>query len=222
MLVIYGFFHNRQVLMTLAAFMNTCSWLWITSSAILAIIGAVFTHEALAKSAKQQKLQTKEVEDTVSSLETGESEKLRLAFDSCPIVEIDDDKVMHMVVLPNYREDEDMLAVTLQSLAESADPASLVVVLAMEEREVGSYAKAERLQKRFQQSFANLVITAHPANLKQGHLDGSEDPEAPGKASNLRWAVPDAFAQCQKENLLKTRSSIVLKIDAGTPVVLSM
>merc|ERR1719487_252177 len=44
------------------------------------------------------------------------------------------------------------------------------------------------------------------------HLDDSEDQEVPGKASNLKWAVPQGFAECQKSGFCRSRSSIILTV----------
>jgi len=91
-----------------------------------------------------------------------------------------DSDVLHFVILPNYREDEEMMWRTLENLARSGLARSSVrVVLAMEGREVGARAKAERLLERAQPHFAGVGACFHPAGLPR---------ELAGKSSNTQWA----------------------------------
>ena len=93
------------------------------------------------------------------------------------------DDVHHVVLVANYREPEEVLTRTLEALAVQKDASRrLVVVLAMEEAEEGSRAKAAALQARFAGRFADLLATYHPANLPG---------EIRGKGSNLRWAADE-------------------------------
>ena len=93
------------------------------------------------------------------------------------------DDVRHVVLVANYREPEEVLARTLEALAVQKDaPQRLIVVLAMEEAEEGSRAKAAALQARFAGRFADLLATFHPAGLPG---------EIRGKGSNLRWAAEE-------------------------------
>ena len=89
----------------------------------------------------------------------------------------------HMVIIPNYKESEDGLARTLESLANQANAEQLVIVMAMEEREPGAHAKAATLIMRFRTSFADMFATYHPAGLPN---------ETPGKGSNEAWAAREA------------------------------
>ncbi|MCK9519918.1 MAG: hypothetical protein M0R74_12975 [Dehalococcoidia bacterium] len=92
----------------------------------------------------------------------------------------------HMVVIPNYKESEEGLARTLESLAAQGNAHQLVVVLAMEAREPGARAKASRLLIRFRARFGDMFATHHPANLPN---------ETPGKGSNEAWAAREAHAR---------------------------
>src|SRR5690606_35771416 len=85
----------------------------------------------------------------------------------------------HLVIVPNYKEDEENLARTLASLAAQGNASQLVVVLAMEAREVRAADKAQRLIDRFAPSFGLLVATFHPEGLPG---------DTPGKGSNEAWA----------------------------------
>lgn len=52
--------------------------------------------------------------------------------------------------------------------------------LALEEREIGAYAKAMGLIASFSGRFRNMSFTLHPGDLPN---------EAPGKSSNEAWAA---------------------------------
>ena len=89
--------------------------------------------------------------------------------------------IHHLVVIPNYEEPLDILSRTLGSLsAQSGAPASITVVLGMEEREPAARDKAVALLALFQGRFHGLSAAFHPADLPG---------QAPGKATNQTWAV---------------------------------
>jgi len=96
--------------------------------------------------------------------------------------------VKHILILPNYKEDENMLGDTLDNLARfKYAREQLHVVLAMEARE-GSAGrhKAERLIAGHKHCFANIFATFHPENLPG---------ETAGKSANCQWA----FREVQRE-----------------------
>lgn len=86
----------------------------------------------------------------------------------------------HVVILPNYKEDEQMLLQTLENIAVSPMARSRIrVVLAMEEREgPQGKAKAERLIAKMSHCFADIFASHHPANLPG---------DVAGKSSNAQW-----------------------------------
>mmetsp|Transcript_34374 Transcript_34374/g.95025 ORF Transcript_34374/g.95025 Transcript_34374/m.95025 type:complete len:918 (-) Transcript_34374:183-2936(-) len=89
--------------------------------------------------------------------------------------------VRHFVLLPNYKEDVDILRLAIGSIAASPIAASQIcVVLAMEGREAGAEAKAQSLQQEFAGKFWRMVATYHPSNIPG---------EIPGKSSNVKWAA---------------------------------
>lgn len=93
------------------------------------------------------------------------------------------DWARHMVIIPNYNESEEGLARTLDSLAAQVNAQQLVVVMAMEAREKGAEAKANRLVERYGVRFGEMFATFHPAGLPG---------ETPGKGSNEAWAAREA------------------------------
>lgn len=90
----------------------------------------------------------------------------------------------HMVIIPNYKESEQSLSRTLDSLAAQSNSRQLVIIMAMEGREQGARAKAGRLIMRYRSSFADMFATYHPAALPN---------ETAGKGSNEAWAAREAY-----------------------------
>ncbi len=90
----------------------------------------------------------------------------------------------HLVIIPNYKESEEGLARTLDSLANQANAGQVVVVMAMEAREADAHVKAERLVTRYRRHFAGMFATFHPVGLPN---------ETPGKGSNEAWGAREAF-----------------------------
>ncbi|CAK0860937.1 unnamed protein product [Prorocentrum cordatum] len=109
--------------------------------------------------------------------------------------------VVHLVVIPSYCEEEQLLSLSLEAIAQADGSEAFHVVLAMEERECDGQQKALRLREKFAQRFARVEVTSHPTGLRELHLDGSSDAEVPGKASNLKWAVRQFYEQCQLDGL---------------------
>jgi hypothetical protein len=111
----------------------------------------------------------------------------------------------HMVVVPNYKESEEELARTINSLAVQGVAKQLVVVLAMEAREPGSDLKANALIRRFRNSFAEMFATYHPHGLPN---------ETPGKGSNEAWAAREAYLRLIERGSDDVRRYTVTSCDA--------
>jgi hypothetical protein len=89
--------------------------------------------------------------------------------------------VVHFVILPNYKEDIDILREAIDTLAISTIAREQMgIVLAMEARESGSREKAEELLEEYSPRFKWAMAAYHPKGLPN---------EMPGKASNTRWAA---------------------------------
>lgn len=178
----YGVFKDHRVLLYLCAILNTWFWLYLVSGAIFSIMGA------RASNSK------------IEECDGGEARCRNLDSDVDPNSNVEQ-AVVHLIVLPNYKEDEEMMAQTLESLTEATGASLFRIVLAMEEREDGAREKATRLIERFDTKFAWIGLSLHPAGLIQEHNDGSWDDEVPGKASNLKWAVNEGYKECKKKGL---------------------
>lgn len=118
--------------------------------------------------------------------------------------------VHHVVIVANFKEPEAIIARTLYHLAAQAHARDmLTVVLAMEGAEPGSHEKGERLAAQFEDSFARVLVTVHPA-----HLPG----EAPGKGSNLAWAARRAKEILVSQQGLPLDSLTVTSCDADSVI----
>lgn len=181
LIIILGVWKFKSLLLALCAVLNVSMWMWIVSTAIFGIMGSYTVAELLGHYEMLER--TGQLNDSTSS-QGRHPETV----------------VYHAVVLPNYKEEEAMLAETLEALSEAKGSRDLLVVLAMEERE-GDEAKlkAAKLQVRFRSHFYDLIATFHPPDLEEQHLDGSVDQEVPGKASNLKWAVTKAYETCMND-----------------------
>jgi hypothetical protein len=111
----------------------------------------------------------------------------------------------HMVVIPNYKESDEGLARTLDSLANQANANQLVIVMAMEAREAEAHVKADRLVVAYRRKFAGMFATFHPAGLPN---------ETPGKGSNEAWAAREAFIRLIEDGGDNIRRYTITSCDA--------
>jgi len=86
----------------------------------------------------------------------------------------------HVFVIPNYKEDMQVLRATLDRLAAHRHASHYTILLAMEEKEAEAEQKASQLQEQYCLRFKAILFTLHTL-----------DPvtEMPGKASNVNAAV---------------------------------
>jgi len=94
--------------------------------------------------------------------------------------------VLHIVILPNFKEHEGMLLETLENLASSPMALDRVrVVLACEAREGPTvHEKANRLISKTEHLFADIFATYHPENVPG---------EVAGKSSNTQYAYRESL-----------------------------
>merc|ERR1740138_686204 len=101
--------------------------------------------------------------------------------------------VIHWVIIPQYMESVDVVAMTLRSICQSPIArTSIFIVLAMEQRDSEANVKAEQLRREFACEFAGIQESYHPKNLPN-------DP--PGKASNLAWAFKELVGHLRRADL---------------------
>ena len=91
------------------------------------------------------------------------------------------DDVQHVVIIPNYKEPQHVLAETLENLARQYEAKKrITIVLAMEAAEEGCIAKADCLRREFAGRFRHIYHTVHPRGLPS---------EMQCKSANEAWAA---------------------------------
>ncbi|EKD33288.1 MAG: hypothetical protein ACD_76C00053G0005 [uncultured bacterium] len=95
--------------------------------------------------------------------------------------EMDYRKIYHIIFLPTYKEDIEVIRATLKSIESTVYPKDrMMIVLAGEEGDSENFKiNASAMQAEFGSVFSKFIITEHPSNLSG---------EIPGKGSNLNWA----------------------------------
>jgi len=93
-------------------------------------------------------------------------------------------KIYHLVILPAYKEEKEIIKLSLKSLADSDYPKDkLMVVLATEKRAGEDMQRTAReLEKEFGGIFFKFLVTVHPDDLPG---------EIAGKGSNEAWAIKE-------------------------------
>ncbi len=91
------------------------------------------------------------------------------------------DEVQHIVIIPNYKEPQQVLVRTLENLARQYQAKQrITIVLAMEAAEDGCIEKAECLRREFAGRFQRFYHTVHPRGLPS---------EMQCKSANEAWAA---------------------------------
>ena len=117
------------------------------------------------------------------------------------------EKLSHVVVIPNYRENLDKLRKTVQSISEQTFPAKKIyVVLAMEERETEAKERADILIKEFKSTFGDIFASYHP------DIEG----EVKGKSSNEAFGGKLAYKRLVKTNIIDLNLSTISSVDADS------
>ncbi len=100
------------------------------------------------------------------------------------------DKLHHYIIVANYKESVEKVAVSLEKLSvQKYDLSKVVIVLAMEEREgAAAAARSDQLNKQFAGKFAEIMTTYHPL------IEG----EVVGKASNEAYAGKLIYTHAQE------------------------
>lgn len=117
-----------------------------------------------------------------------------------------DDSIIHVIMLPAYREDVDTLEETLDVFAShTRAKTTYYVYLAMEEKDPNAVPVATALLARYAGRFRDIVYTVHPADLAG---------EAPGKSSNVSWAAKHAMERFSNSPM--RQNTILTVMDADT------
>lgn len=115
----------------------------------------------------------------------------------------------HLVVLPFYKEPENVVDATLKSLRDvSYNKRKLIVVLAAEER-AGDEAKkvAEDMKQKYANEFGGFEVVIHPADIPG---------DMAGKGSNVSYAIEEVRKTMIEPNKIPHEHIIVSNFDIDT------
>jgi cellulose synthase/poly-beta-1,6-N-acetylglucosamine synthase-like glycosyltransferase len=116
--------------------------------------------------------------------------------------------VMHVVLIPAYKEPEHVLVKTLESLARQENSATqMAIVLAMEAADPNAQATAEILRDQFRARFKFLYYTIHPKGLPG---------EMQCKSANEAWAARWIKRRLVDEKGYNIEHIVVTTMDADT------
>ncbi len=118
-------------------------------------------------------------------------------------------KIYHLIILPTYKEELEIIRTTLRSLIESDYPKEkMVVVLATEERAGSEILNLiKKIEDEFSKEFFQLLITIHPKNILG---------EIAGKGSNVAWAVKEVKEKIITPFKIPQENIIVSNFDIDT------
>ncbi|KAI1760979.1 glycosyl transferase family group 2-domain-containing protein [Hypoxylon sp. FL1150] len=119
--------------------------------------------------------------------------------------DIEPDRIIHAIVIPNYKEEVDSLRETLDVLASHSQARYCYdIYLAMEQREHNVELKAMNLIQEFVKKFRSIDFTLHPSDIPG---------ESPGKGSNVAWA---ARKLSERYSLTQRKDVVITGIDADS------
>ena len=100
-------------------------------------------------------------------------------------------KIYHIVLVPTYKEDLDIIRGSINSVLEADYPKDRIIyVLATEERDKENARKyAEILKKENKDKFLDFLVTEHPDNLPD---------EIKGKGPNITYAMKSILPEIEK------------------------
>ena len=119
------------------------------------------------------------------------------------------DHLHHVVILPFYKEPEDVVRATLESLvAVRYDKKKIIVVLAAEARAgADALALAEKMRGEYAEQFGTFLITVHPADVPG---------EMAGKGSNAAFAAEEVRTKVLDPQGLAYSETLVSIFDIDT------
>jgi len=120
-------------------------------------------------------------------------------------------EIYHLVILPMYKEEAEIVKTTCQALEDSNYPKDkIIVVLATEERAGLKIQKlAKKIKNDFGETFFRFLITIHPQNIIG---------EIAGKGSNFSWAFKKAKEKIIDPLKIPYQNIIVSSFDIDTRV----
>jgi len=176
------------------------SWLLPAAAAIFIIVFDFFWFLRIIYLAFHQ---TSSYRKMKNNLKTDWMEKLN-GLSSC-----DWKKIYHLVVLPVYKEGKEIIASTVESIAEADYPKDkMIIVLALEERGgKETLEEAKEVEAAFGKKFFKFLITVHPKGITG---------EMAGKGSNVAFAVREARGKIIDSFKIPYQNVIVSGFDIDT------
>ncbi|GIW61342.1 MAG: hypothetical protein KatS3mg089_0194 [Patescibacteria group bacterium] len=117
------------------------------------------------------------------------------------------DKINHVLVIPNYRENIEKMRMTLENLTRQTLPLKKIhIVLAMEQREKDAKQKANTLIKEFKGKFGSIFATYHP----------DQEGEIKGKSSNQAYGGKIAYERLFVKGNLDIDYATVSSVDVDS------
>lgn len=117
----------------------------------------------------------------------------------------------HIVLLPFYKEPEEVIEASIRSLAACSYRNDRIIVVLASEARAGKEAEeiAARIKGRWSSTFAHFLVTTHP-----GDIAG----EMPGKGSNATWAIERARIEVLDAHTIPYDDVLVSIFDIDTVV----
>ncbi|MBI4086376.1 glycosyltransferase family 2 protein [Candidatus Kaiserbacteria bacterium] len=121
------------------------------------------------------------------------------------------DHIYHLVLFPFYKEPEEVLEATINSLyCSDYRNDRMIVILPVEARAGESaLANARRLEERWKGKFAHFLVSVHPADIPG---------EMAGKGSNVVWAIEKARVEILDRHNIPYDDVLVSNLDSDTVV----
>lgn len=121
------------------------------------------------------------------------------------------DDVIHMVMLPFYKEPYEVLRESVLAIAQSNFPNKQIVIVIAAEEAGGEEARSigKRIVEEFQSEFFQVLLTVHPQGLPN---------ETPGKGSNIAYAAKEAKEKVIDTHKIPHESVLVSAFDSDTVV----
>lgn len=120
--------------------------------------------------------------------------------------------IQHFVILPFFKEPEDIVESAVQSIANADyDKSNIFLVLAAEQR-AGEEATAiaERVKNKYAHIFKHIAVTVHPENLEG---------EIKGKGSNITYAAEEVKKNYIQKNNIPFDDILVSAFDIDTVIL---
>ena len=119
--------------------------------------------------------------------------------------------IYHLIILPFYKEDIEIIKSTCQALVNSNYPKEKMLVVLTGEERAGqkAYQTAQIIKNIYGKKFHCFLTTFHPASIKG---------EMAGKGSNVAWAVKEAKEKIIKPKNIPLENVIVSSFDIDTKV----